>query len=205
MRLSQQQRDNEQEAIEPIMKEKKLISTKAPTPAVPSKEKKKRKKESSHVVAVAAAAEPTAKKPKLSSNVSPSRAQTGEALSLSLSSSTSVVISNKAKRSEKKERIKNTNTIASKMKQVVDKLIQEQRMQEFKPLLTVFLYKSEQSEIISLFLHEIRKENISLFQDKERLLALIMSKYDDFSMAINDRNPYMSSSDCFNMLNFPVG
>jgi len=110
----------------------------------------------------------------------------------------------KQKKNEKKERIKNTNTIASKMKQVVDKLIQEQRMQEFKPLLTVFLYKSQQSEIISLFLHEIRKENINLFHDKERLFSLIMSKYDDFSSAINDKNP-CAKSHCLNMLSFSIG
>lgn len=88
----------------------------------------------------------------------------------------------------KKDRHKNTNTIASKMKQVVEKLIHGQQYNKVNPLLTIFIYKSQQSEIVSSFLHEIRKENDALFGQRDKLLELITKKYDDFVLTINENN-----------------
>lgn len=65
------------------------------------------------------------------------------------------------------------------MKFVLDKLIQEHKNQEIKATLTFFLYKSQQSEIISNFLNEMRKENPQLFKKKEMFIHLITRKYDD--------------------------
>ena len=54
---------------------------------------------------------------------------------------------------ERRERTKNTNTVASRMKQVVDKLIDSQRGRDAPEdllrgaRLTMFLYRSQQAEI----------------------------------------------------------
>jgi len=80
---------------------------------------------------------------------------------------------------EKRERTKSINTVAARMKQVVEKMIAGQRGGETKSQITIFLYKSQQSEIIASFLNEMRKENIHLFQNRKELMALIMARYDD--------------------------
>jgi hypothetical protein len=51
------------------------------------------------------------------------------------------------------------------------------------PQITVFLYKSEQSEIIASFLQEMRRENVTLFNDREMFLDLIAARYNDISNA----------------------
>lgn len=89
----------------------------------------------------------------------------------------------------KKDRLKNNNTIASKMKQVVDKLIESQKKNETRSLITIFLYKSQQSEIISSFLHEMRKENTNLFNDRSQFFTMLMDKYDDLMLTLNDKYP----------------
>lgn len=73
---------------------------------------------------------------------------------------------------------KSCNTIASKMKQVVDKLIENQKNQIMTNNFTVFIYKSQQSELISSFLQEIRKENVGLYENKEQLFHAISEKYE---------------------------
>jgi uncharacterized protein YjgD (DUF1641 family) len=80
-----------------------------------------------------------------------------------------------------RERSKSVNTVASKMKQVVNKLIQIQRDGEVHPRLTVFVYKSQQTEITNAFLGEVQKENATLFNDRASFMGLIMSHYDDFT------------------------
>ena len=80
---------------------------------------------------------------------------------------------------EKRERVKSGNTVASRMKQVVEKMIASQKEGVPHPQITVFLYKSEQSEIIASFLQEMRRENVTLFNDRRLFLDLIASRYDD--------------------------
>jgi hypothetical protein len=89
-------------------------------------------------------------------------------------------------KNEHREKVKNSNTIASRMKQVVDNLILNQKTQENNPLLTIFIYKSQQNEIISSFMHEIRKENPILFDDREKFLDLLGQKYDLMKMTMSE-------------------
>ena len=84
---------------------------------------------------------------------------------------------------ERRERSKSVNTVAAKMKQVVEKMVQAQKDGDAHPQLTVFLYKSQQSEITNAFLVELQKENAALFQDRDAFAALIMAHYDDFNAA----------------------
>jgi hypothetical protein len=67
------------------------------------------------------------------------------------------------------------------MKQVVDKMIASQREGIPHPQITVFMYKSEQSEIIASFLQEMRRENVTLFQNKDLFLELIASRYNEIA------------------------
>jgi hypothetical protein len=94
---------------------------------------------------------------------------------------------------EKRERTKSVNTVASRMKQVVDKMILSQREGESKQQVTIFLYKSQQSEIIASFLNEMRKENISLFNSKKELIDLITSRYDELIATLHDPPPSSTS------------
>jgi ribosomal protein L17 len=80
-----------------------------------------------------------------------------------------------------RERSKTVNTVASKMKQVVDKLIQLQKAGEVHPRMTVFVYKSQQTEITNAFLGEVQKENATLFNDRTSFFNLVMTHYDDFT------------------------
>lgn len=66
------------------------------------------------------------------------------------------------------------------MKQVVEHMIASHKAGELHPNLTVFLYKSPQSEIINAFLTEMQRENHGLFSTREALLALITKRYDEF-------------------------
>ena len=90
---------------------------------------------------------------------------------------------------EKRERTKSINTVAARMKQVVEKMIAGQRGGETKSQITIFLYKSQQSEIIASFLNEMRKENIHLFQNRKELMALIMARYDDLITSLTPPPP----------------
>ena len=80
----------------------------------------------------------------------------------------------------KRERSKSLNTVASRMKQVVDHMVASQKAGELHPTLTVFLYKSPQSEIMNAFFGEMQRENHALFHAREDLLALIATRYDEF-------------------------
>jgi hypothetical protein len=86
---------------------------------------------------------------------------------------------------EKRERTKSINTVAARMKQVVEKMIASQKDGESRPQITTFLYKSQQSEIIASFLNEMRKENINLFNNRSELKALIMARYDELAATLN--------------------
>ena len=83
------------------------------------------------------------------------------------------------------KRIKNTNTIAAKMKVVVERMIQSYKTNETRPLLTIFVYKSLQSEIISSFLHEMQKENVTLFANKALFFSVLSQKYDELYTTIH--------------------
>ena len=54
----------------------------------------------------------------------------------------------------RRERIKTANTVAARMKHVVEKLIAEQQTAfvEQQPKLTVFMYKNQQLEVFCAFL-----------------------------------------------------
>ena len=80
----------------------------------------------------------------------------------------------------KRERSKSVNTVAARMKQVVERMIQAQRAGEPHAQLTVFVYKSPQSEIINAFFSELQRENPTLFRRRDDVLALIAERYDEF-------------------------
>lgn len=84
----------------------------------------------------------------------------------------------------KRERSKSMNTVASRMKQVVDHMVASQKAGELHPTLTVFLYKSPQSEIVNAFFSEMQRENPALFDARDELLALIARRYDEFVAGI---------------------
>lgn len=80
----------------------------------------------------------------------------------------------------KRDRVKATCTVSARMKQVVDQMIacsQEQYNVAIQQT-TVFAFKSQQSEIITCFLEEMRRENAPLFQNKEAFLEFIANIYD---------------------------
>jgi hypothetical protein len=66
------------------------------------------------------------------------------------------------------------------MKQVVERMIGAQKNGEPHAQLTVFVYKSPQSEIINAFFSELQQENPALFRTRESLLDLIATRYDEF-------------------------
>jgi len=68
---------------------------------------------------------------------------------------------------------------------VVEKMIAGQKDGESRSQVTIFLYKSQQSEIIASFLNEMRKENINLFNNKAELIALIVSRYEELVFSLN--------------------
>ena len=96
---------------------------------------------------------------------------------------------NAAAHHEKRERTKSINTVAARMKQVVEKMIASQKDGETRPQITIFLYKSQQSEIIASFLNEMRKENIHLFHNRQSLQDLIMARYDELIASLNPLPP----------------
>ena len=81
---------------------------------------------------------------------------------------------------ERRERAKSANTVASRMKGVVEKLIQERRTHQPHPSLTVFVYRNQQLELANAFFQELQKENGTLFANREAFLALMMQRYDEF-------------------------
>ena len=85
---------------------------------------------------------------------------------------------------ERRERAKSVNTVASRMKQVVEKMISTQRLRETHPQITIFLYKSEQSEITNAFFVELQNENPSLFHNRYDFFVLLLAKYDEFIAAL---------------------
>ena len=66
------------------------------------------------------------------------------------------------------------------MKQVVERMIATRRAGEPHAQLTIFVYKSPQSEIINAFFSELQKENATLFRSRDDLIHLIATRYDEF-------------------------
>ena len=87
--------------------------------------------------------------------------------------------------SSRRERAKSVNTVAARMKQVVERMIAAQKHGEVRAQLTIFLYKSQQSEITNAFFLELQKENPALFHQRDAFLALIAARYDEFVTALN--------------------
>jgi hypothetical protein len=61
-------------------------------------------------------------------------------------------------------------------------MIQSQRDGEASQRLTVFVYKSQQTEITNAFLCEMQKENATLFNDQESFMDLIKTHYEEFTV-----------------------
>ena len=82
--------------------------------------------------------------------------------------------------SERRERCKASCTVSARMRQVVDQLLSCDAEQYAAAMqqTTVFVFKSQQSELISSFLDEMRRENTSLYQNREGLLRVIAEAYD---------------------------
>jgi hypothetical protein len=107
---------------------------------------------------------------------------------------------------ERRDRLKNTNTVASRMKQVVDRLIDSQQPQPrcptadhhppALPRLTMFLYRSQQAEAANNFLVEMQKENPSFFHDGHRdaFMHFVRDCYDEFRVSC-DRRLHMQQQD----------
>jgi len=83
--------------------------------------------------------------------------------------------------SSKKERTKNTFTVSARMRQVVDQMLvcDDGSYALALQQTTIFAFKSHQSEIISCFLQDIRRENPTLYQNKEMLLQIVSEAYDE--------------------------
>ena len=80
----------------------------------------------------------------------------------------------------KRERVKSTCTVSARMRQVVDNMItcSEEQYNADLQQTTIFAFKSLQSEIVSCFLEEMRRENAPLMQNKAALIQLIDEAYE---------------------------
>jgi hypothetical protein len=90
------------------------------------------------------------------------------------------VASTSQQQQQRRERSKSVNTVAARMKQVVEHMVASYKAGELHPNLTIFQYKSPQSEIINAFFNELQRENRVLFHSRDEVLALIARRYDEF-------------------------
>ena len=92
---------------------------------------------------------------------------------------------------EKKERCKNICTVSSRMRQVVDQMLgcDEEAYRAALHHTTIFAFKSQQSEIISSFLQDIRHENMQMYQNKDLLLQSISDAYDEAQCLVGTPAP----------------
>lgn len=90
--------------------------------------------------------------------------------------------------SSKRERTKSSCTVSSRMRQVVEQMIacDEEQYQAMLQQTTVFVFKSQQSELITCFLEEMRRENPSLFRDRDALMRVVGASYDMVSARCDD-------------------
>lgn len=96
----------------------------------------------------------------------------------------------------KRERVKTTCTVSSRMKQVVDQMIactKEEYMIAIQQT-TIFAFKTHQSEIVSCFLEKMRRENGALMSNKQALLQLVDEAYEQSQNLIRMHCP---SRNCF--------
>lgn len=96
----------------------------------------------------------------------------------------------------RRERVKTTCTVSARMKQVVAQMI-TCSLEEYTIALqqtTVFAFKSQQSEIITCFLEEMRRENGTLFQNKQALLEYISTVYDHTQQLVMMHQPKTTKS-----------
>lgn len=81
---------------------------------------------------------------------------------------------------QQRDRLKTTCTVSARMRQVVDQMLTcdaEQYAMAMQQT-TIFAFKSQQSELVLSFLQEMRRENCTLYQNKEALLQLVSEAYD---------------------------
>lgn len=80
----------------------------------------------------------------------------------------------------KRDRLKNTCTVSSRLRQVVEQMLACEPEQYALAMqqTTIFAFKSQQSELVLSFLQEMRLENGALYQNKEALLQVISDAYD---------------------------
>ncbi len=80
----------------------------------------------------------------------------------------------------KRERVKSTCTVSARMKQVVGQMVlcSQEEYNIAMQQTTIFAFKSIQSEIVSCFLEEMRRENAPLMQNKTGLLQLVDDAYE---------------------------
>lgn len=85
--------------------------------------------------------------------------------------------------SERRDRGKTSCTVSARMRQVVDQMMScdEEQYKNALQQTTVFVFKSQQSELITCFLEEMRRENGALFRDKDALLQVLEDSYDAIS------------------------
>ena len=89
-------------------------------------------------------------------------------------------VASTSQQQQRRERSKSVNTVAARMKQVVEHMVASYKAGELHPNLTIFQYKSPQSEIINAFFNELQRENRVLFHSRDEVLALIARRYDEF-------------------------
>ena len=91
----------------------------------------------------------------------------------------------------KRERVKTTCTVSSRMKHVVDHMITcsaEEYLSTIQQT-TIFAFKSHQSEIVSCFLEDMRRENSALMNNKQALLQLLDEAYEQSQSLIRMHCP----------------
>ena len=88
---------------------------------------------------------------------------------------------------------KSVNTVASRMKQVVEKLIrQQQEHPDTHPRLTVFLYRNQQAEIANAFLQELQKESPEVLEDRAKFMAMLGARYDEFRSSASTSSSFLT-------------
>ena len=91
----------------------------------------------------------------------------------------------------RRERVKTTCTVSSRMKHVVEQMITcsaEEYMTTIQQT-TIFAFKSHQSEIVSCFLEDMRRENSALMNNKQALLQLLDEAYEQSQSLIRMHCP----------------
>jgi hypothetical protein len=83
----------------------------------------------------------------------------------------------------KRDRTKSAQTVAYKLKEVVEQMIHKKGY--FCPnMLTVFVPRTQQEELLISLLEDVRKEHLELFRDKRQLMEAVSLCYDQLTLAV---------------------